>query len=249
MGPDHWGTRSGGAAYEPSAGGALFDTDEKAVAVMRERLGLPDLPLKVHVITRWRLEGLVAPTTRVGRVFLVGDAAHRHPPTGGLGLTSAVHDAQNLCWKLAHVVRGIAGEALLDTYHPERFPSSHATSAQRRERAEPLAHHRHDRRLAGMPSEECRRQVRRLWQDGAEGDAHREQVARAARASRWSSRSTTSSSASAPPRRVVPDGARAEAFDDARVYWPDTAGLAPARVGGAVGPLPLRQVAPPSAFA
>jgi 2,4-dichlorophenol 6-monooxygenase len=53
-------------------------------------------------------------------VFLVGDAAHRHPPTGGLGLTSAVHDAQNLCWKIAAVLRGYAGDQLLDSYEPER---------------------------------------------------------------------------------------------------------------------------------
>ena len=45
---------------------------------------------------------------RAGRVLLLGDAAHRHPPTGGLGLTSAIHDAQNLCWKLAAVLAGHA---------------------------------------------------------------------------------------------------------------------------------------------
>ena len=43
-------------------------------------------------------------------------------PTGALGLTSAMHDAHNLCWKLALVVRGVAGDALLDTYHDERRP-------------------------------------------------------------------------------------------------------------------------------
>ena len=48
-----------------------------------------------------------SPTASVpGRVFVVGDAAHRHPPTGGLGLVSAIHDAQNLCWKLALVRPG-----------------------------------------------------------------------------------------------------------------------------------------------
>jgi 2,4-dichlorophenol 6-monooxygenase len=66
------------------------------------------------------MEGILADRFRVGRVFLVGDAAHRHPPTGGLGLTSAVHDAQNLCWKLAAVLAGHAGDALLTSYEPER---------------------------------------------------------------------------------------------------------------------------------
>ena len=66
-----------------------------------------------------RVTGLVVPG---GRVFLLGDAAHRHPPTGGLGLTSAIHDAQNLCWKLASVLAGHASPALLDTYGAERRP-------------------------------------------------------------------------------------------------------------------------------
>jgi 2,4-dichlorophenol 6-monooxygenase len=55
----------------------------------------------------------MASAFRAGRVFLLGDAAHRHPPTGGLGLTSAIHDAQNLCWKLALVLGGHASTALL----------------------------------------------------------------------------------------------------------------------------------------
>jgi 2-polyprenyl-6-methoxyphenol hydroxylase-like FAD-dependent oxidoreductase len=58
---------------------------------------------------------------RAGQVFLAGDAAHVHPPTGGQGLNTGVQDAYNLGWKLAHVVRG-APEALLDTYEAERLP-------------------------------------------------------------------------------------------------------------------------------
>jgi 2-polyprenyl-6-methoxyphenol hydroxylase-like FAD-dependent oxidoreductase len=58
---------------------------------------------------------------RVGRVFLAGDAAHLHPPTGGQGLNTGVQDAYNLGWKLAHVLRG-GPEALLDTYEAERLP-------------------------------------------------------------------------------------------------------------------------------
>ncbi|MEV0845956.1 FAD-dependent monooxygenase [Streptomyces sp. NPDC049954] len=57
-----------------------------------------------------------------GRVHFAGDAAHRHPPTGGLGLTSAIHDVHSLSWELAAVLAGRAGEALLDTYDAERRP-------------------------------------------------------------------------------------------------------------------------------
>lgn len=59
---------------------------------------------------------------RTGPVLLAGDAAHRFPPTGGYGLNTGVQDAHNLAWKLAAVLRGSAGEALLDTYETERSP-------------------------------------------------------------------------------------------------------------------------------
>jgi 2-polyprenyl-6-methoxyphenol hydroxylase-like FAD-dependent oxidoreductase len=58
---------------------------------------------------------------RVGRVFLAGDAAHIHPPTGGQGLNTSLQDAYNLGWKLAAVLRG-APDGLLDTYEEERRP-------------------------------------------------------------------------------------------------------------------------------
>lgn len=58
---------------------------------------------------------------RVGRTFLIGDAAHIHPPTGGQGLNTSVQDAYNLGWKLAAVING-APAALLDSYEQERRP-------------------------------------------------------------------------------------------------------------------------------
>ena len=59
---------------------------------------------------------------RKGRVFIAGDAAHRRPPTTGLGLNTSVEDALNLAWKLAMVVKGQARHQLLDTYEAERRP-------------------------------------------------------------------------------------------------------------------------------
>jgi 2,4-dichlorophenol 6-monooxygenase len=132
MGPDHWGPESEEWVfhlnYENADTRALDDAH--VVATMKEVLGLPDLDPKVHVVSRWSMEGILADRFRVGRVFLVGDAAHRHPPTGGLGLTSAVHDVQNLCWKVAAVLRGQAGDALLDSYEAERRPAD-ARNVQR----------------------------------------------------------------------------------------------------------------------
>jgi hypothetical protein len=62
----------------------------------------------------------VADAYRQGRVFLAGDAAHRFPPTGGLGLNTGVADAENIAWKLAKVLKGEATPTLLDSYEPER---------------------------------------------------------------------------------------------------------------------------------
>jgi 2,4-dichlorophenol 6-monooxygenase len=100
---------------------ARFD-EEAIVPRLRELLRLPDLELTVHKVSHWILEGVLADRYRVGSIFLAGDAAHRHPPTTGLGLNTAIQDAHNLVWKLAAVLKGDAGPALLDTYEAERRP-------------------------------------------------------------------------------------------------------------------------------
>ena len=125
MGPNRWGPQSEEWVFHlnyPFNDPRALD-DAKVEVDMRVALGIGDLPIEIHKITRWSLEGVVASSLRVGRVFFVGDAAHRHPPTGGLGLTSAVQDAHNLCWKLAAVLDGVASDALLDSYEPERRSS------------------------------------------------------------------------------------------------------------------------------
>jgi putative polyketide hydroxylase len=63
-------------------------------------------------------------------VFLVGDAAHVWPPTGGLGANAGIQDAHNLAWKLAMVINQSAGPALLDTYDSERRPTGLFTMGQ-----------------------------------------------------------------------------------------------------------------------
>ena len=77
----------------------------------------------------YTFHGLVAPELRCGNVFLAGDAAHQTPPFAGQGLNSGMRDALNLAWKLAFVKRGVAGDALLDTYTPERVPHVRSTVA------------------------------------------------------------------------------------------------------------------------
>lgn len=98
-------------------------TEESVAPIIREALRLPDLELEVHRTNSWAVERVVADRFRFGRIFLVGDAAHRHVPTNGLGLNSAVQDVHNLVWKLANVLNGHAGPGLLDTYEAERRPA------------------------------------------------------------------------------------------------------------------------------
>ncbi len=124
MGPTRWGPDSEEWVVHinyPMDDERAFD-DAAVVSDVRAAMGIGDHPLEVHLVTRWTIGGVLADRFRSGRVLVAGDAAHRHPPTGGLGLTSAMHDVQNVCWKLAHVVRGTAGEGLLDTYEQERRP-------------------------------------------------------------------------------------------------------------------------------
>ncbi|WAZ21757.1 FAD-dependent monooxygenase [Streptomyces cinnabarinus] len=73
-------------------------------------------------LSRFHSDERQAPSYRVGRVFLAGDAAHVHTPAGGQGMNIGMQDAANLSWKLAAVVQGRAADALLDTYQAERHP-------------------------------------------------------------------------------------------------------------------------------
>jgi 2,4-dichlorophenol 6-monooxygenase len=99
------------------------DLDEQAIlAKIRELLAVGDLDITIKRISHWSVQGTVADKYQEGRVFLIGDAAHRHPPTSGLGLNTCIQDAHNLAWKLAAVIKQQAEQSLLDTYAVERQP-------------------------------------------------------------------------------------------------------------------------------
>lgn len=97
-------------------------SDDAIVEHARKTLGIPDLKIKVKDTSRWQVNNVYATENRRGRVFLAGDAAHRHPPASGLGSNTSIQDAYNIAWKLAMVVSGKAGDKLLDSYNKERQP-------------------------------------------------------------------------------------------------------------------------------
>ncbi len=99
------------------------DLDESnVVASVRAAIGDPDVAFEIKKVSPWQFNHVVASSYRRGRLFIAGDAAHRHPPANGLGSNTSIQDTYNLAWKLGLVVRGLADDALLDTYDAERQP-------------------------------------------------------------------------------------------------------------------------------
>ena len=90
-------------------------------ALVSARTGRDIRVQSVSWASAFNMNARLAERYRVGRAFLVGDAAHIHPPTGGQGLNTSVQDAYNLGWKLATVLRG-GPVSLLDSYEAERRP-------------------------------------------------------------------------------------------------------------------------------
>jgi len=113
-----------------AANAAADISDARLTELLRAAAGVPDLAVEIEGAMRWRCTADLARRYREGRIFLAGDAAHLMPPTGGFGGNTGVHDAHNLAWKLALVLKGQAGAALLDSYEAERRPAGHFTVEQ-----------------------------------------------------------------------------------------------------------------------
>jgi 2,4-dichlorophenol 6-monooxygenase len=232
MGPEHWGPESeewvihlNYPVDDPRA-----QSDAQVEADVRNALGIADLPMTIHKITRWSVEAVIASSFRRGRVFLVGDAAHRHPPTGGLGLTSAIHDAQNLCWKVAAVLAGDASPALLDTYEAERRPVDERNCQRSLENA--VNHFAIADALGVAPANTAEQNMallRRMWNGQPDDVQLRSSVLRAMRAQSMEfSELNVEYGYTYESAAVVGDGSPApEPIDDVRVYRPSTRPGAP----------------------
>jgi 2-polyprenyl-6-methoxyphenol hydroxylase-like FAD-dependent oxidoreductase len=109
--------------YQPALGESFEEfTSERCRKLVEKAIGQPGMAVEIVDVVHFQVYESVADQFQMGRVFLVGDAAHTMPAYKGLGLNSAIQSAQNLAWKLAAVIGGQAGQGLLATYHTERHP-------------------------------------------------------------------------------------------------------------------------------
>lgn len=97
-------------------------TEDYCKSIIQSFVDGADINIKLISHSTWEMAALNAEHYRQGRIFLVGDAAHRMPPTGGMGMNTGFADAVNLAWKLAYVLNNYADESLLNTYEAERQP-------------------------------------------------------------------------------------------------------------------------------
>ena len=127
-----------------------FDDPSPARCTELIRLCAQDPRLAVDVlgVGEWERAAMLADRFQAGRVFLIGDAAHRVTPAGAFGMNTGIQDAHNLAWKLALVLKGRAMGGLLATYQAERRPwtastvdlSYRLTGQHRRAAAKTLGH-------------------------------------------------------------------------------------------------------------
>lgn len=94
-------------------------SEAEALDLIRRSTAI-DLPYRILSSDEWIASRLLADRYRSGRVFLAGDACHLHPPFGGFGMNMGVSDGVDLGWKVAAMLQGWGGDALLDSYESER---------------------------------------------------------------------------------------------------------------------------------
>ena len=97
-------------------------TDEYLASRIKEALGIEQIEIKIKSISFWKMTLQIAEKWHHKNIFLLGDAAHCFPPTGGLGMNSGIGDAHNLGWKIAQCIYSHSKNLLLNSYENERRP-------------------------------------------------------------------------------------------------------------------------------
>jgi 2-polyprenyl-6-methoxyphenol hydroxylase-like FAD-dependent oxidoreductase len=103
-------------------GQRFVPTESDILKRIHQMIGNDTVPIEILSTFQWMINDQVATTWQKGRVLCIGDATHRHPPINGLGSNTCMSDAFNLAWKLAYVLKGMAGPRLLESLTIERKP-------------------------------------------------------------------------------------------------------------------------------
>jgi 2,4-dichlorophenol 6-monooxygenase len=126
-------------AIDPVAESIDDYTDDRCLAIVEQAAGT-ELDAEMLGKGTWWMSSQTVESMGEGRIFLAGDAAHRFPPTGGLGLNSGVQDIHGLMWRLGAIVAGRASAGLLDSYGAERIPVARNNAHQSLTNAIKLIH-------------------------------------------------------------------------------------------------------------
>lgn len=123
------------AAGPPGSEASRYPADTMshatAAAYLRAAIGANNIDFEILRLTTWHAIADMPDRLAAGRVLLVGDAAHRMPPSGGFGGNTGVQDAHNLAWKLAYTLRGKGSDWLVrESYEAERWPVASQTVGQ-----------------------------------------------------------------------------------------------------------------------
>jgi len=188
-------------------GSGSSDLTEEKVAAILERMAGKPVAFEFEGISSWIRKMTVADRFSDGRVFIAGDAAHAHPPNGGLGMNTGFQDSFDLAWKLAAVIEGWGGPRLLDSYDIERRPAS-ARAAQ-----ESLANYY---RLTKYPHEG---QLLAEGHEGVEARKRLGEVLVSENEKAWHSVGVHLGYCYSPSPIIIPDGTSAPA-DDVVHYTP-----------------------------
>ncbi|MPZ88816.1 MAG: FAD-binding protein [Nitriliruptorales bacterium] len=108
--------------WRPGQARLVDATEAQLAELIATAVGVPGLRPRIERVSAFSFAAQIADRYRDRRGFLVGDAAHRMTPRGGTGMNTAIHDAYDLAWKLAWVLRGWADPGLIATYEIERRP-------------------------------------------------------------------------------------------------------------------------------
>lgn len=133
--PERWGFNAG-----PFPAGTRAE-EVDFVQEAHNRIGKA-VPVEIDSVSSYTVQKRIADRFRQGRFFLAGDAAHLTPPFIGNNLNTGIEDIANLGWKLAAVLQGWGGDALLESYHQERHFIAHRVADETLKRADEEDHDR-----------------------------------------------------------------------------------------------------------